>query len=630
MRTLLALCLILLAPPALAERIAAVLIGVGAYPALPGADLRGPPTDVRLMAGALIARGADPADILALTTDTAGLPPGIATGLPTRAAIMAALGDLARRAGPGVTAVIHFSGHGAQAPDDDGDEMGGMDEILLPTDTAPGGAGAIRDDEMRRAVQAILDTGARVVGVIDACHSATGFRDIRGAGVARTLPPGLLALEPVRDRGTGAPPPPPAGDYVFLYAAQSDQRAFEFPTEGDAEVWAGAFTTALTAVLHEAPAATWGQALAEAQARLRAGAAVQTPDGEGPLLAAPIPGAGAASPRLPAERGRLMAGALRGLTEGTTVALYDSPLGGAPVATARLARVTADAADLTPAPPPGRLWAEVTAPAPPPPLRLAPPDPASPWARALARAAAAGVVRLDPLTPDLVPVDLPGGGLAFAGRDGVLDPAGPGSSPRIAQGDDLAVFLDRAGRTLRLARVLGAAGRATFAAPPLAVAAERRAGARDGAGCGAGGAAEPFAGQAAHCDEIWLTVTNRARTAQDVTILYRDRDFGLAALWPVGGVSNRLAPGQRAVAGLRVELPEGAAAEEILILAVAADLTAPRTDLTALADGGAARATGLAGGLLAMLDPDRTRAFTPPALSPLSVMRLPVAVRPEL
>ncbi len=63
---------------------------------------------------------------------------------------------------------------------------------------------AIVDDALRGWAQGLLDRGVEVVGLIDACHSATGFRAVSGVGVARA----------VDDRRLGIPAPviPVAGD----------------------------------------------------------------------------------------------------------------------------------------------------------------------------------------------------------------------------------------------------------------------------------------------------------------------------------------------------------------------------------------------------------------------------------
>ena len=188
----------LLSAPAAAEaEVRAVLVGVGDYLVL-DADLRGPSNDVRLMAETLALRGVDPGAMTVLTADPEGLPQGVATAQPLRSDILAAMEAAAGASAPGDTVVFYFSGHGAQAPDLSGDEGGGYDEILLPADAAgwKGAIGAVEnailDDDLQLWAQGMLSRGVQVVGLIDACHSATGFRavggDAGGAGDLRGKP----------------------------------------------------------------------------------------------------------------------------------------------------------------------------------------------------------------------------------------------------------------------------------------------------------------------------------------------------------------------------------------------------------------------------------------------------------
>jgi uncharacterized caspase-like protein len=166
------------------------------------ADLKGPSADAALMAETLLARGLDPAAVTVLASSVEGLPEGVTTGQPTRDEILAALAgrQCAKASAPGDTVVFYFSGHGSQAPDASGDEGGGHDEILLPADAAnwKGAIGAVEnalvDDELQAWAQALMDRGVKVVGLIDACHSATGFRAIGGEGVARVLDPEVLGI----------------------------------------------------------------------------------------------------------------------------------------------------------------------------------------------------------------------------------------------------------------------------------------------------------------------------------------------------------------------------------------------------------------------------------------------------
>jgi metacaspase-1 len=66
---------------------------------------------------------------------------------------------------------MHYSGHGTQIPDDDGDEADGMDEALCPVDYQT--EGMIRDDDIYRELVATLPAGCRLTVLMDCCHSGT-------------------------------------------------------------------------------------------------------------------------------------------------------------------------------------------------------------------------------------------------------------------------------------------------------------------------------------------------------------------------------------------------------------------------------------------------------------------------
>ena len=89
--------------------------------------------------------------------------------LATRAGFLAAIAQMAEQAGPNDVALIFFSGHGQQTPDEeDGDELDGLDETIVFHD------GSMTDDEFVTAVSSI--NAGRVIVALDSCH-AGGFAD---------------------------------------------------------------------------------------------------------------------------------------------------------------------------------------------------------------------------------------------------------------------------------------------------------------------------------------------------------------------------------------------------------------------------------------------------------------------
>lgn len=76
---------------------------------------------------------------------------------------------------PGDRVFLHYSGHGSQAPDDNGDEQDHLDEVLIPVDAYVDEdnvlRNAIRDDEIGHLLDQLSDR--KVTLVIDSCFSGT-------------------------------------------------------------------------------------------------------------------------------------------------------------------------------------------------------------------------------------------------------------------------------------------------------------------------------------------------------------------------------------------------------------------------------------------------------------------------
>lgn len=137
----------------------AVLIGVNRY-RMPGADLRGCVSDVNNMTNLLKRQyGFKAADISVLTDFAA-----------TKKAIESAISGLIRGARRGDVLLVHFSGHGSNVPDDDGDEADFRDEILCPTDLD--WKDPLRDDWLRKTFDSTR-AGVSLTVITDCCHSGT-------------------------------------------------------------------------------------------------------------------------------------------------------------------------------------------------------------------------------------------------------------------------------------------------------------------------------------------------------------------------------------------------------------------------------------------------------------------------
>ncbi|KIW69075.1 metacaspase-1 [Phialophora macrospora] len=92
---------------------------------------------------------------------------------PTKANILRAMHWLVKDAQPNDSLFFHYSGHGGQTPDLDGDEEDGYDEVIYPVDFRS--AGHIVDDEMHRIMVKPLKPGVRLTAIFDSCHSGSAL-----------------------------------------------------------------------------------------------------------------------------------------------------------------------------------------------------------------------------------------------------------------------------------------------------------------------------------------------------------------------------------------------------------------------------------------------------------------------
>lgn len=92
---------------------------------------------------------------------------------PTKVNILRAMHWLVKDAQPNDSLFFHYSGHGGQTPDLDGDEDDGYDEVIYPSDFRV--AGFIVDDEMHRIMVKPLQAGVRLTAIFDSCHSGSAL-----------------------------------------------------------------------------------------------------------------------------------------------------------------------------------------------------------------------------------------------------------------------------------------------------------------------------------------------------------------------------------------------------------------------------------------------------------------------
>ncbi|KAK0210308.1 caspase domain-containing protein [Desarmillaria ectypa] len=93
--------------------------------------------------------------------------------IPTRDNVLHAMRWLVNEAQPNDSLFFHYSGHGGQTKDKDGDEIDGYDEVIYPVDYQE--SGHIVDDLMHEVMVKPLPAGCRLTAIFDSCHSGSAL-----------------------------------------------------------------------------------------------------------------------------------------------------------------------------------------------------------------------------------------------------------------------------------------------------------------------------------------------------------------------------------------------------------------------------------------------------------------------
>lgn len=217
----------------------ALLIGINNYTAVP--PLHGSVNDIETMREILITRwGFLPEHITLVANEAA-----------TREGMLAAMEHLIQETGPNDTVYFHYSGHGSQVKDLNGDEPDdGLDETLVPQDGRSGTVRDITDDELNALFARLR--ARRALLVLDSCHSGTATRST--AFRTRSVPVDSR-LDLYQEAEHAAPKtraivPVLTSRYVLMTGAASHQEALDGPVEGQPH---GFFTYALSKSLSTAP-----------------------------------------------------------------------------------------------------------------------------------------------------------------------------------------------------------------------------------------------------------------------------------------------------------------------------------------------------------------------------------------
>ncbi|MGA7949372.1 MAG: caspase family protein [Thiobacillaceae bacterium] len=140
----------------------ALLVGINQYK-IPGANLRGCVNDVANMQAVLTQYyGFSATDMTVLTDYDA-----------TTKAMQAGIVKLLKGAKKGDVLVLHYSGHGSNVPDKNGDEADHRDEILCPTDLD--WYDPLLDDWLRSTFDTLSES-VNLTVIMDCCHSGSNTR----------------------------------------------------------------------------------------------------------------------------------------------------------------------------------------------------------------------------------------------------------------------------------------------------------------------------------------------------------------------------------------------------------------------------------------------------------------------
>jgi hypothetical protein len=234
----------------------ALLIGINKYKSLP--RLQGSLNDIETMRQILLTRwGFSEANIMTVIDEAA-----------TRVGMLAALEQLVKESKPNDTVYVHYSGHGSQVEDLNGDEPEDhLDETLVPQDGRTGAVRDITDDELDAIFARMRAKTAFIV--LDSCHSGTATRSVNIR--TRSVPPDTR-VEIYRAAESALPKsravvPVVTSRYVVMTGAASHQEALDGPVDGR---YHGFFTYALSKSLGSAsPTASPREVFAGVEQELR-------------------------------------------------------------------------------------------------------------------------------------------------------------------------------------------------------------------------------------------------------------------------------------------------------------------------------------------------------------------------
>lgn len=230
MRKLIIVFLLLNALNVRAEKYA-LIIAIGDYPAKTGWRTISSANDVPLIKQSLLNNGFSETNIQTLIDAKA-----------TKFGIIKAIQNLKDKLKAGDIVVIHFSGHGQQIFDDNGDEIDGKDEALVPYDASVRytsnykGENHLRDDELGNIIANFRNTlgnKGQLLLILDSCHSGSTTRGrISRGGEATFAPDDWKPKEEDKTKGSAMVERTlvnaDAAPFVLISGASADELNYEY------------------------------------------------------------------------------------------------------------------------------------------------------------------------------------------------------------------------------------------------------------------------------------------------------------------------------------------------------------------------------------------------------------------
>ncbi|WP_390553577.1 caspase family protein [Alistipes indistinctus] len=254
--------LIITAPAVVGQTNRALIVAIDKYPSGSGWAEVHATNDMELVKPMLMAKGFADQDIVSLVNEEA-----------TKAGIIVELRRLTANCQSGDHIYIHFSCHGQQMIDDDGDEPDGLDEAIIPYDARRRldagvyeGENHLRDDELGVHLDAIrrkAGSAGNVVLVVDACHSGTVDRDtdedvyVRGTAYIFATPGYIPSANVGKNVVYEMKIEPGMSPLTIIAACLPDQLNYEY-REPNEKKYYGSLTYSLCGLMKECGTMSYG------------------------------------------------------------------------------------------------------------------------------------------------------------------------------------------------------------------------------------------------------------------------------------------------------------------------------------------------------------------------------------